>query len=225
LKCDNNFALKSEGVRDLFIQAWCLEHLEFISKLSCVSKYYVGVDFGRISDLSVFMFFEDTQDLKAKCVFSVELRNVPFEQQKQILFYCCDNLTHFRGGAFDAGGNGQYLAEVAKQRYGAYRVEEVHIANKWYNENMPKYKARFENDKIILPYDRDVLEDNLLIAIIKGTPKVPDIRTKDATGNRHGDSAIAGCMGIYAVNSKGVPVIFTKEYNKEDYKVERRRLI
>ena len=51
--------------------------------------------------------------------FIVELRNIPFRQQEQILFYIADRLPRFVGGAMDARGNGQYLAESAMQRYGS----------------------------------------------------------------------------------------------------------
>jgi phage FluMu gp28-like protein len=41
------------------------------------------------------------------------MRNVPFDQQRQVLFYVVDHLPNFMAGANDARGNGQWLAEVA----------------------------------------------------------------------------------------------------------------
>src|SRR4051812_17477820 len=80
--------------------------------------------------------------------FVVELRNIPFEQQRQILFYIVDRLPRFRAGKLDARGNGQFLAEVAMQRYGATRIEQVMLTAEWYRANMPPYKAAFEDDTI-----------------------------------------------------------------------------
>src|SRR3990172_425167 len=197
--CDKQFALKHENERTRITTAWCVDNLAFITRLP-QSQYFFGVDFGRSGDLSVFVFLELTKDLKRKSVCVVELRNVTFEQQKQILFYCCDKLNMLCGGAFDATGNGQWLAEVTQQKYGKNSIEAVHINNNWYLEAMPKYKASFENKMIILPFDRNIIDDHLLIKVLKGIPKIPDVRTKDEQGQRHGDSAVAGAMAVYAIN-------------------------
>ena len=65
---------------------------------------------------------------KRRTPFVVELRNIPFRQQEQILFYIADRLPRFLGGAMDARGNGQYLAETARQRYGA-RIAQVMLSS------------------------------------------------------------------------------------------------
>ena len=56
----------------------------------------------------------------------------------------------FVAGAMDARGNGQYLAETAMQRYGA-RIRQVMLWVEWYRDNMPRYKAAFEDGMIELP--------------------------------------------------------------------------
>ena len=65
------------------------------------------------------------RDLKRRCPFIVELKNVPFKNQEQVLFYIVDRLPRFCGGKMDASGNGAYLAEQARYRYGSGMVEEV----------------------------------------------------------------------------------------------------
>ena len=67
------------------------------------------------------------RNLKRRTPFVVELRNIPFRQQEQILFYIADRLPRLLGGAMDARGNGQYLAETARQRYGA-RIAQVMLS-------------------------------------------------------------------------------------------------
>jgi phage FluMu gp28-like protein len=86
-----------------------------------------GEDFGRNGDLSVFWPLQIQSNLVRRTPFVVELRRVPFRQQEQILFYIVDRLPRLIGGALDARGNGQYLAETARQRYGA-RVEQVMLS-------------------------------------------------------------------------------------------------
>ena len=115
------------------------------------------------------------------------------------------------GMALDSRGNGQYLGERAMQRYGADRVAQVMISEAWYRDTMPKYKARFTDGTILLPKDADVLGDNRAIRMIKGVAKIPDGREKAVSDKkqRHGDSAIAGAMGVYAAHQfagfSGVP--------------------
>jgi len=53
-----------------------------------------------------------------------------------------DNLPGFAGGAFDAQDNGQYLAEVAMQRYVADRIHQVMLSESWYREHMPPGQSR-----------------------------------------------------------------------------------
>ncbi len=132
----------------------------------------------------------------------IELRNVPFRQQEQILFYLVDRLPRFSSGAMDARGNGQYLAEVAMQRYGASRIQQVMLTTEWYRENMPRYKAAFEDRTIVLPRDADILDDHRAIRMEKGVARVPEnLRSKGSdAGQRHGDAAIAGALAVYAVS-------------------------
>jgi phage FluMu gp28-like protein len=131
----------------------------------------------------------------------VELRNVPFEQQKQIVFYIVDRLPRFMAGAMDARGNGQYLAEVAMQKYGISRIAQVMLSQEWYRENMPPFKAAFEDKKLTVPSDVNVLADLRTIVMEKGVAKVPDsARVQGSDGrDRHGDSAIALVLGTFAV--------------------------
>ncbi|MBC8674455.1 hypothetical protein H2136_22855 [Aeromonas hydrophila] len=55
--------------------------------------------------------------------FTVELKNTPFKQQEQALYFICDRLPRRDGIWLDARGNGQYLAEQAAYRYGQEVVQ------------------------------------------------------------------------------------------------------
>ena len=76
----------------------------------------------------------------------------------------------------DARGNGQYLAETAAQRYGG-RIEQVMLSQAWYRENMPRYKAAFEDGTIEIPRDAEILNDHRAIVVEHGVAKVSDRRT------------------------------------------------
>lgn len=161
-----------------------------------------GEDFGRTGDLSVHAPLLQHQNLVRRCPFMVELRNVPFRQQEQICFYLLDRLPRFMGGAFDARGNGQALAEFAMQRYGASRIQQVMLSEGWYREHMPPVKAALEDGTLEdLPQDADIMADLRAIQMVRGVPRVPDSRTTsttDAKNKRHGDAAVAIALAYFA---------------------------
>jgi phage FluMu gp28-like protein len=121
----------------------------------------------------------------------VELRKVPFEQQKQIAFFILDRLPRRGAAKLDARGNGQYLAEVVMQRYGEDAVECVMLSQAWYRDNMPKLKDCFESRYIALTADDYLVSDVCSIRLVRGVPMVPDnYKGEDRDGGeRHGDFA------------------------------------
>jgi len=182
-----------------------------------------GEDFARTGDLTVITPLIEQQNTKWKALFQLELRNIPFQQQEQILFYIIDRLPRFRYGALDARGNGQYLAERAMQRYGADRIAQVMLTEQWYRENMPAYKAAFEDQTIMLARDADVIEDHRAFKVIKGVAKLPEIRRKGKDNkNRHGDSGIAGAMAWFATRQEwgggpvGYETVATRQFMDRD---------
>lgn len=208
----DEFGLKEDGYRFSVVQDWCEEHLKpLLDAMDLKRQTCFGEDFARSGDLTVILPLQEQQDATWKCPFQVELRNMPFRQQEQVLFYIVDRLPRFRHGALDARGNGQYLAEVAQQRYGADRITQVMLSESWYRENMPRYKNAFEDRSIVLPKDADVIEDHRALKKIKGVIKLPETRTsetgskgkKNKKKKRHGDSAIAGALGWYATGQEG----------------------
>ncbi len=214
--CKDDFAELPEYTRRQETEGWCKENLDqVLARLDPHAPSYFGEDFGRSGDLTVVFPLQEMRNLLRRAPFVLELRNVPFRQQEQVLFYICDRMPRFCGGAMDARGNGQYLAEVAMQRYGRNRIIQVMLSNEWYRDNMPRYKASFEDRTILIPKDGDLLDDHRAIRMEKGIAKVPDnLRSKGRDGKqRHGDSAIAGALADFAVSElagmAGVPEILT----------------
>ncbi len=201
LVCPDGFLQWLPTAQTAHIEKWCKDNLS--APLAALPKdkiHFFGEDFGRTSDRTVITPGYLAQDLKRIYPFAVEMLNVPYEAQKLVLFYVVDRLPRFAKGALDATGNGGYLAEVAGQRYGDTKIEKVMITEKWYSENLPPFKARFEDQTHELVRDADHMVDLSALKVVNGLPKLPKAKTA-STGEgppRHGDAAIAYALADYA---------------------------
>lgn len=167
-----------------------------------------GEDFGRLGDLTVIWPLQIGCDLVRRTPFVVELRNIPFRQQEQILFYIADRMPRMIGAAMDARGNGQYLAETARQRYGP-RVAQVMLSTEWYRDNMPRFRAAFEDGTIAIPRDADILLDHRAIVVENGVAHVGERRMRGAEGKpRHGDAAIAAALAYFASHMEHAEIAY-----------------
>lgn len=179
-------------------QDWCAEHLMHYFSLLPERACFIGEDFGRSGDLTVIWLAYEKENCDLETVFVLELRNCPHRTQEQIFCFICDNVPLFQGASLDARGNGSALAEFARQKYGTDRIAEVMITEKWYRDIMPKLKARLEDKGISIPKNADIKNDLRSLKMVKGIAKVLETRSKDSTGKRHGDAAIAMGMLIHA---------------------------
>jgi phage FluMu gp28-like protein len=101
-------------MREAEVQAWFLESLApELARLSPLDRHVLGEDFARRGDLTVFCPLAIRPNLRKRVPFVVELRNLTYEQQRQVLFFILERLPRFTGAAFDATANGGYLAEQA----------------------------------------------------------------------------------------------------------------
>ncbi len=204
--CDAAFVHQPEHIQEREVTRWCEAELgPRLRLLNPLLRSALGGDFGRFVDLSVFWPVQVLPDLRRETPFTVELRNVPFDAQRIILFYILDRLPRLSAVAMDGTGNGSYLAEKAMMRFGAHRVEAIHLSEGWYRDNMPKLKAAFEDGSFSLPADAGVVEDFQQLTLVRGVARVPDKRVaakgeekNKAGGERHGDAAIAAALVIYA---------------------------
>ncbi|MDE5832030.1 MAG: hypothetical protein K2H64_03445 [Desulfovibrio sp.] len=186
-------------VAETWTRCWIAEKLNpYLDSLSQDLAHFCGVDFGRSGDLSVFWPVAEEKDLTLSPPFVLQLRNCPHRTQQQILFAIIDKLPRFSGVSLDARGNGSALAEACRQEFGPSLVREVMISESWYRETMPLLKAGIEDKTLRLPRDADILSDFRSLRVVKGVARIPEQRTKDRTGGRHGDSAIACAMMIDA---------------------------
>lgn len=193
-----------ERFREAEMREWIERELDpLLAMLDRQRQHVLGEDFGRTADLTVLAPMEIGQRLRRRVPFLAELRNVPFRQQEQVLRRLGDGLPRFRAAKLDARGNGQYLAERAQDFWGKNRVEAVMTSQAWYLEQMPPFKAAFEDGLVEIPRDDEVASDLRALQVVKGIPKVPEVRT-GAEGDRHGDAAIALCMA-HAASRAEVP--------------------
>lgn len=199
-----------EHLREAEIRDWCEQHLRpLLAELNPSQRHAFGEDFARSGDLTVMVPMAVEANLVRRVPFIVELANVPFKQQEQILYYICDRLPRFCKAKLDARGNGQYLAEQARYKYGADRVDEIMLTQGWYLENMPRFKAAFEDGEILVPKDDDIASDLRAIQLVKGIPRIPDGNTNDpGKQQRHGDAAVALCLAHAASFEDAVPMEF-----------------
>lgn len=218
-ECKPGFEVLPDHIRKAEANDWLVaQMLPLLEALPSDAISFDGEDFGRSGDLSVHVPLLQHQNLVRRVPFTVELRNVPFRQQEQIAFYLIDRLPRFMGGAFDARGNGQFLAEVAMQRYGASRIQQVMLTEGWYREHMPPVKAALEDGTLDgLPKDADVLADLRAVQVIRGVPRIPETRsTGEDKGKRHGDAAVAVALAYYASRELNKGPVFVSSRPRRD---------
>nr|WP_306050116.1 hypothetical protein [Oceaniradius stylonematis] len=197
---DDDFKNAPKQMREADIRDWCERELApILTALDPKEQHALGQDFARTGDVSAIVVPAIGLDLIRRVRFVLEMRNIPFEQQRQIVFYIIRRLPRFLAGALDAGGNGAYLAEVTAQEFGE-RIHEVKFTPEWFRLEMPPYQSAFADEDIVLPKDDDVLRDHQALQYTNGHIRVPeDFRFKGSDGlDRHGDTAIAGALAWFA---------------------------
>ena len=193
------FNAMPEGMRTLDMQEWLEQKvLPELNRLPQALRHCLGEDFARSGHLTVFAPMTVNSDTTRTVPFLVELANVPYKQQEQALYFICDRLPRRDGIKLDGRGNGNWLAEQAAERYGD-EVEVVMPSVGHYRENMPRFKAAFEDDELELPKHEDVIGDLGQIVVLRGTPGIDDRENAGSDGRkRHGDSAYAIFLAFLA---------------------------
>ncbi len=203
-----SFNLAPEPVRREEISAWINEKLRpELSRLDTSRRHVFGMDFARKGDMTDIVPLEIGATLRKRWPFLIELHNVPYRQQAQVMLAVGNGLPRFAGCAIDAGGNGGFVAEEARDAWGGLMVDEIQFTEQFYRDEFPKYKAQFEDRALSIIRHDDVLEDHRAVRLVRGVPRVPDGKT-DKAGERHGDSAIAGLLADYRSRKDVVPIEF-----------------
>lgn len=202
-------------MREAEVEQWCIDNLApELARLSPMDRHVLGEDFARRGDLTVFCPLVIEPSLRKRVPFVVELRNLTYEQQRQVLFFILDRLPRFTGAAFDATANGGYLAEQAALKFGTALIDQVNLNLPWYALWMPKLKGEFEAFNLLVPRHQTTLDDLLHIKVVNGIPVIDkgrqkDLNTQDSKGKRHGDFAVALAMAIRASFMEGGLIEYT----------------
>jgi phage FluMu gp28-like protein len=183
-----------------------MEELE--AALDCLDQelmYALGYDPARRADPAVASLLSIDKLLMRRSRLTVELRQVPFAEQKVVLRLIIKSVARLIGFASDATGMGMNLAEDLGREFGLRESPEdaglvwpITLTPRWYNENMPPLKAAFEDNAIALAVDAEHLSDLRLVKIIRGIPMVPAEREGETGKKRHGDFAIALALAYFA---------------------------
>lgn len=205
-----DFEFWSEEHRDDYVLEWCENNLAQLLKQLPDCRHAFGEDFARKGDLSVFVPLTIKPDLKKRVPFVVELANTTYDAQRQIMFFILSHLPRFTSAAFDGTGNGGYLAEAARLKYGTDAIDCVMLNQPWYREWMPKLKVEFEDLNIEIPRHQDIQDDLAKIQIKNGIPQIEKGSGKGQDGQqRHGDFAVALVMAIRASWMDGSAIEYT----------------
>ena len=191
---EDSFTFEKAEKREKQILKWFKEVKPTL--LSTDLPVCAGEDFARSGDITVLHFDTELADGSTDTLCEIELRNVPFEQQKKFINLCFDTLKNFDGAAFDSRGNGQMIAEWAAQEYPGC-IFQVMLTRSWYAENFPHLKAAFEDGKSNIPDDSFIKDDYRVVGLVQGIPLITE-RTGGGRSKRHGDSCVAKVMAHFA---------------------------
>lgn len=180
-------------LRQRVMQDWINEQLQPLIQFNPGLRHALGMDFGRTGDLSSIAPNEIETNLHQRIPFLVEMQNVPYNQQLQVLFAIGDALPRKSGMVIDSKGNGSYVGEAAHDRYGSV-VHRLMPSEGWYRDNMPPYKAALEDGTILVPKHDGLLQGHRAIRLVRGVPRMPEGKTSDGS---HGDSTMA-CIYSHA---------------------------
>lgn len=184
-------------------------HLEAIAaalkNLNPKLEHAFGYDPARKADPAIIHVLAIDRLLVRRSALTVEMRNVPFAEQKAIAEDILSAMPRPVGAAIDATGMGMNLAEDLGRKYGIHTDEKsgglvwmITLNPGWYNENMPPLRVAFEDGTIALVRDPEHLSDLRLVKIIRGIPQIPPERVGETGKKRHGDFAVATALAHFA---------------------------
>jgi len=163
-------------------------------------ELYLGMDIGRIHDLSVIWIWERIGDvLWTRAVYV--MRKAPFSLQQDKLY---GFLPYVRRACIDASGIGMQFVEDAKKRYGE-KVEGVTFTREIKEDLGVKLKRMMEDKRLRIPVDRAIRDD--LHAVRKYVTPAGNVRLDaDRTDAGHADRFWAAALGVSATSVQIAPI-------------------
>lgn len=225
LALPDEFAHMPEYERDIEINRWFAINVEpLLRRLPPNLRHYMGGDFGRTIDKSVFAVLTEEPNMDYTTPVMVELHNVPFESQWLILSSMIPMVPRLQRATLEARGNGEPIAERAAQKFSI--VNMVRTTDRYYEMYMPTFKSAFEEARLKIPSHTDVLQDIRSIDVERGIPKIgKDKRRRGTDGlTRHGDSAMALFFAYSGIDlNPSEPVATAVDVPRNAYNIRHRR--
>lgn len=163
---------------------------------------YLGMDIGRVHDLTVLVILERNGDVLYTRHLET-LQNTPFSEQETVLWTLL-SLPQLRRACIDSSGIGRQLAERAIERYGR-KVEAVNFTGPVKEELAFPLRGSFEDRAIRIPSSPELRAD--LRAIQKDTTAAGNIRFRADRGpGGHADRFWALALARHAASFVGQPM-------------------
>jgi len=214
LALDEDFVHKPPAEREAWVADWIIRYLDpALKQLDPRVRHVFAQDYARHRDFSVWGAIALTLGMRRQCPLVLEMHKVPYAQQRQIIWHAIRHLPNRCGGAMDATGSGQALAEETADEFGRHHVHQVTLNRAWYGAWMPKLIQGFEDGMIDLPMDANMAQDLRAVEEVEGVPMVSKLRRqdiKDPELQRHGDSAVMLGLGWFATLHLSAPIEFTE---------------
>ena len=177
--------------------------LDWANEKNSAKDFYLGVDIGRVHDLTVFWLLERgpgglhlTRDI-------LTLENQPFARQEELLWERLA-LPGLRRACLDATGLGRQLAERALERFGPRRVEPVTFTAPVKEDLAYGLRGLFEKRGLRIPADKHIRAD--LRAIKKTATSAGNLRfAADRGPGGHADRFWALALAAYAARAPAAP--------------------
>jgi len=168
-------------------------------------ELYLGVDIGRVHDLTVFWLLERVAGGIHLTRDVLTLENQPFARQEELLWERLA-LPGLRRACLDATGLGRQLAERALERFGERRVEPVNFTAPVKEDLAYGLRSLLEKRALRIPAEKSIRAD--LRAIKKTTTSAGNLRfAADRGPGGHADRfwalALAAFAARTAVTSNG----------------------
>lgn len=165
------------------------------------SRFYAGLDIGRVRDLTVLWVLELLGDvLYTRAI--ITLKNMSKPDQEKILWpwLPCINRT-----CFDYTGLGIGWGDDAQKEFGGHKAELVTFTARVKEELAYPVRGKMEDKKLRVPFDPDIRAD--LRAVTKETTAAGNVRfTAERTKNGHADRFWALALAIHAAGNPAGPI-------------------
>ncbi len=202
LTLDDDFVRLPPRERESWMVDWIDRNLvPALARLDPRERHVHSHDYARHRDFSVWGATALGVGMRRRNVLSIEMHKVPYAQQKQVAWAAIEGLPLYCGGANDASGNGEAMAEETADQFGHSRVHQIKLNRAWYGTWMPKLIQAFEDGMIDIPADPNYAQDLRAIEDVDGVPMVSPLRRADLKEPdlaRHGDAAVMLVLGWFA---------------------------